>query len=339
MPAQTPRPEHSPAATLLAVLLTAAACGRAAPTGAVPSSADCAVVDDIARPRIVFGVADAGGRLSAGGASDAGLYSAARFAGAQLHETLVRADCTGDVVAGLADEWSTADGRIWRFRVTRGATFADGTPVDAQSVASAWSAARTGLVAGITAASQYDLRVALHAPADVRVFAMPVLAVVRRTADGWPAGTGPYAPDAASPNGILRLIAREDAAETPIIPAADARAPDTIDVRTFGRDLRTAIDAGVDALVTGDAATIAYARARPDYSIASLPWVRTHVLATSPRAPSHVGDSAAVLTDGAAWFPQEVVRVAARTALPPFWWQDCAPRGPAPARAATDGRV
>jgi hypothetical protein len=320
--------DHASAVLLLVTLLTLAACAPAASPGPVPAAAECVVVDDSARSRITIGVA------APDGLPDGSAYSAVRLAGAQLHETLVRVDCTGAVIADLADEWSTVDGHTWQFRITRGATFADGSPVDASAIVSAWSAVRTPSLAAVMSAGEHELRVTLHAPAAARAFAEPGLAVVRTAADTWPAGTGPYIPDAAMQDPVLRLIARGLAAGVRIAPVAIVHAPDTIDVRTFGRDLRTAIDAGVDALITNDAAAVAYARARSDYRIALLPWSRTYVLATSP--PTDVG--AAVPDPGDA-FPAEVVGVAARPAAPPFWWQDCVTATVPTPRAVTDGRV
>ncbi|HEY6948603.1 MAG TPA: ABC transporter substrate-binding protein, partial [Gemmatimonadales bacterium] len=60
------------------------------------------------------------------------------FPGRQLYETLVRRDCAGGERPGLAETWSSADGRNWAFAL-RPARFWDGTPVTAGAVASGWA--------------------------------------------------------------------------------------------------------------------------------------------------------------------------------------------------------
>lgn len=304
----------------------AAACVSPAPPAPVPAPSQCVLTDEPARSRITIGVA------TSGTAFDEHVHSAARIAGAQMHERLVRVDCTGMPAAALADEWSTPDGIRWRFRIAAGATFADGTSVDAPAIVSAWSAARTPQLAAVTALNASDLHVTLHAPAAVGLFALPELAVVRPAADGWPQGTGPYSADSAMDDRVLRLIARAGALRQ-AGAVATAHAPDTIEVRTFGRDLRTAVDAGVDALITNDAATVAYARARSDYVIEPLPWNRTYLLATAVRL-----ESAAAEDVGAA-FPAELLRAPARAAAPPFWWLGCATSADAAPRSVTNGQV
>ncbi|HSJ31497.1 MAG TPA: hypothetical protein VK933_08690 [Longimicrobiales bacterium] len=259
-------------------------------------------VDDTARSRITLGVADA----PAPGFNDA-------VTGPQLYETLVRVDCMDRVIAGLAIEWSSDNGRDWQFGIRRGATFSDGTPASARSVAAALATLPD--FAGVAAMGEYDLRVMLAEPADVRLFARRSLAVRRTEVTATAAGTGGYAPLSDSPDRALHLVARG----VPAGPGADAArapVPDTIGVRAFGTDLRRAVDAGVDMLVTHDAAAIAYARSRSGYLIEPLTWSSTYVLA----ATGAVGGQADVPADA---FPSGVVGAAARPAQPPFWWDGC----------------
>lgn len=313
------------AAAMVAVF-AAAACVSPTPPAPAPARSECVLTDEPARSRITIGVA------ASGTAFDGQVHSAVRIAGAQLHETLVRVDCAGTPAAALADEWSTPDSVRWRFRIAAGATFADGTSADAPAIVSAWSAARTPQLAAVTALTAYDLHVTLHAPAAVGLFALPELAVVRPATDGWPQGTGPYSVDSAMDERVLRLVARAGTRQR-TGAVATAHAPDTIEVRTFGRDLRTAIDAGVDALITNDAATVAYARARSDYVIEPLPWSRTYVLATAVRLDSTAAE------DVAGAFPAELLRAPARPAVPPFWWLGCETSADAAPRSVSDGRV
>jgi peptide/nickel transport system substrate-binding protein len=52
----------------------------------------------------------------------------------QVYETLVRVTPDGDVVAGLATDWSYPDPTTLRFTLREGVTFHDGTPFDADAV-------------------------------------------------------------------------------------------------------------------------------------------------------------------------------------------------------------
>lgn len=249
------------------------------------------VVNDAARPHITIGINTGADGPEAGG------HPTGLLAG-QLYETLVRVDCTDRVIAGLAHSWSSADGSHWRFELRRGASFTDGTPVNARTAAAALST--VPLLAAVTVMGEYDLRLTLGSPADVRLFAARTFMVTRTAGTDPPAGTGPYSVS-SQPGGSVQLIARGTDAE-------GAVAPDTIGVRAFGEDLRRAIDAGVDALVTRDAATLAYARARTGYNVAPLTWSTTYVLATAAAADS-VSDVPATA------FPAALVGAASRPAL------------------------
>lgn len=249
-----------------------------------------------------------------------------------VHETLVRVDCTGRVIPALARSWSSvAD--TWRFEIRRGATFADGTPATARSVAEALSP--VPLLDGYTVQGEYDLAIMTDGRRDIQVFADPSVYLPSEP-PGIPAGTGPYATVFEPRTRVVQLIARQliargDGRAQPV----SAHAPDTISIRTFGTDLRQAIDAGVDALVTHDAATVAYARARTGYSVVPLTWSSTYVLATTRPATAGEAATAAVTGDVTAAsmgdsvtvppdaFPDAVVGAASRPARAPFWWERC----------------
>lgn len=310
----------------LGLLITAAACTPPAPGVPVPATAECVVVDESARPRVDVGVIRPG-------ESD-------RFevdvAAAQVYETLVRVDCTGGVIAGLAADWA-GEGRTWRFDIRRGASFTDGTPVNARTLAAALSTLPA--FGAVVAAGEYDLRITLQREADVRIFARRELAVQRTGGAGRLSGTGRYEPAFDARSRVLHLIAR-NSAERPHAVRTQKSAPDTIMVRTFGRDLRAAVDAEVDVLVTNDIPTIEYARARSGYIVAPLTWSRTYVLATAAG-----GHSVGAVPSTA--FPTALVGATARPALPPFWWSACessfqartADSADAARAAGTDGRI
>src|SRR2546430_10058685 len=64
---------------------------------------------------------------------------AERFVFAQLYETLIRVDCAGRVLPGLAQSWE-ASGDRWTFTLRDDARFWDGAPVTARDVVAAWRA-------------------------------------------------------------------------------------------------------------------------------------------------------------------------------------------------------
>ena len=262
------------------------------------------VVADSARSRITLGLADA---PTPGTFEDP-------VTGPQLYETLVRVDCMGRVGSGLAVGWSSGNGRDWQFEIRSGASFSDGTPVNARSVATALST--LPVFAGVSALGEYDLRVMLAESTDVSLFARRYVAVRRSDGAGTPMGTGAYTLSPGPRDRALVLALRSSPAR-PSADVARASVPDTIVVRAFGTDLRRAIDAGVDLLVTHDAAVIAYARARSGYLVEPLTWSSTYVLAATGDADGH----ADVPADA---FPSAVVGAAARPAQPPFWWDGCA---------------
>src|SRR5690606_5946136 len=204
-----------------------------------------------------------------------------RLVSAQLYETLVRIGCDGVPTGALATSWSASpDGRTWTITLRDDASFWDGTPVTALAVAQSWGAAPHAGLAWVSVAGERQLRIGLHAPAaDPGFLADAALTVARAdSAAAWPIGTGPYRPDPDAAQG-LRLVLRD----------ATVRAPRVLRlVPHAGSDLRGALDAGADALVTRAADVVAYARALPSYTVASLPWNRTYVLAV--RSEEHTSE-------------------------------------------------
>jgi hypothetical protein len=246
---------------------------------------------------------------------------AERFMFRQLYETLVRIDCTGTVLPGLAESWSTDEqGRAWQFRLRGAASFSDGTPVTAGAVVESWSAtpntaARVSATfAAVSALGERDLRVHLRTPASQpHLFAHPDFAVAHRARDeAWPAGSGAFRIDRSTDARVIRLVQR----------AAHANAPPAIEFRTLpGPDPRVALDAGVDALVTAQPAAVEYARALPAYMVTPLPWSRTYALVA--RAPGGGADTlSGPPADALLALARDAVPAGTRAAEPPFWWND-----------------
>lgn len=226
---------------------------------------------------------------------------------AQVYETLVRVDCSGAVVPGLAESWRPAAGGAgWSFTLRPDAQFHDGDPVTAKDVAESLVAttATAGRreraprhdaapgIAGVTVLGEDVLRVELVDAAGgsggdgVAAFATPELAIGKSAADEPPLGSGPYEIVDTTPPGTARATvalrparpARAvEAAEQPAAPAGAALLPLAFRVTPDG-DPRNALDAGVDVLVTADPDAIDYALARGSYITAPLPWDAAYVL-------------------------------------------------------------
>lgn len=293
----------------LALAWLAGACASSRPPSPAPPPAAPGAAGVPAAPEMAQAVPppDECGFRPAGppGADTVRVIAGRRFAGRQLYETLVRRDCAGRQQPGLAESWSSADGgRNWAFAL-RPARFWDGTPVTAGAVVSGWtedSAAGALLKqAGVifaTAGSDGALHLLLAVPRDSAPAALadPRLAVVRRVPDtAWPIGTGPY------------RLPESDPDPATLEPVEGGR---PVRLLAPPRDLRDAMDADADIIVTDDHGTLAYAAQRPAYTSLPLPWSRTYALALSAAA-----DSVAVVTPGFRdALARDAVRVEARSA-------------------------
>lgn len=214
----------------------------------------------------------------------------------QLYETLVTLDCNGAVVPQLAESWSI-QGNTWEFRLRANARFTDGSPVTAQDVVASWAArSLPRIVTGISASGEHALRVVVSAAFDVAIFAGPAFAIAHGVSEaGWPSGTTTFQ---AAPDSLIRLR------------SVDGR---EIAFELTGTDERSALDLGVDVLITRDGATLAYARALPEYRVTELPWSRTYVLANHA-APA--GDRMALHG-----LLRDAVPAETRPPQTSYWWQ------------------
>jgi hypothetical protein len=238
----------------------------------------------------------------------------------QLYETLLRADCTGRLVPGLAESWRLeGDGHTWTVRLRDGARFSDGTPVTAADVRASWARDSIGdelqshvsrLVQSIVVVDDQTLAIRLRTQrVDMPLaLAHSDLAVAKYVADSeWPIGTrsariGP-AGDVVPPNSTSAITLARD--NLPPIRFLVARG-----------DPRDLLDNPVDLLLTQDPAALDYARTLPQFQSVPLAWQRTHVLLAPGRSrssPSLSEQARQVLADDA-------VRGEARGAQGPFWW-------------------
>jgi hypothetical protein len=119
----------------------------------------------------------------------------------QLYETLVRVDCMGRVLPGLAAAWRLdPDRRTWIVTLREDARFSDGTRVSPSDVRVSWtrdgdSSLRpevTRLVESVTETDDRTLAIRLHSPrVDMPLsLAHPDLAIAKSTTGAaWPLGT------------------------------------------------------------------------------------------------------------------------------------------------------
>ncbi|MEO7986366.1 MAG: hypothetical protein ABI766_07520 [Gemmatimonadales bacterium] len=221
----------------------------------------------------------------------------AAVAATNTFDTLIRLDCEGRPIPGLAASWAhDSTSRVWTF------VLRNSTSPSALDLATAWnsndSASAVLEVSGVREAVADDDRhlvVTLEHPAE----SVPSIFADRTL--GLP-----------HPNALPAIV----------VHAID------------GRDPRDLVDRGADVLITGDPDVLDYASRRPGTVLAPMPWDRVYVLLLAPegRPPAELisADSAAFR----AGLARDAVRAEARAARPPYWWSDLtscsdtAPRGP-----------
>jgi hypothetical protein len=227
----------------------------------------------------------------------------------QLYEPLVRFDCEGRAVPGLAESWTSSDGgRRWAFTLRADAQFWDGAPVTARDVV----VGKGGAGYTLTPIDARTVGVWLaRGSHDVPAFlADPALAITKAAPGGdWPIGTGRYWVTGAN--------------ATPQEIRAHSPAGDTLLFRqASGNDPRDLLDAGVDLLVTRDRSVADYAATQPAFTVADLPWDRIYVYAAA-EPPAHRLDGLEQAVRGEARRPQGGG----------FWWEELHACGPPPAAA------
>jgi hypothetical protein len=248
--------------------------------------------------------------------------AAEAFVFAQLYETLLRVDCTGRVVGGLAQSWNAdGSGRRWTLTLREGARFWNGDPLTARAVVDAWQAAREDssrtaalarrLADSTTVVDERTIVVALTDTSPA-VLTDARLAVSRsRVGSPWPEGTGAYrvmqAPDNRA--GVVSLL-----------PLLAGSAPHVTVRMTRDADARDQIDAGVHLLLTDDPRVVRYAASRADYVSLPLAWEHVYVVAVPRRDVS--GSPVTASESLRRSLAQDAVRAEARAAVPPYWWDD-----------------
>ncbi len=209
----------------------------------------------------------------------------AAVASSNEFDTLIRLDCEGRAIPGLASSWShDSSGTVWTF------AFPDSNAPGPLDLASAWNASDTAsavlAMSGVKQAAPDDqkkLVVRLEVPSE----SVPSIFADRA------------------------LGLRHSRGATPVVVHT-----------TDGRDVRDLVDRAPDVLVTGDPDVLDYASKRPGTVLTPLPWDRVYVLLLAPegRPPRELITSDS--TTFRAQLARDAVRSEARPAKPPYWWSD-----------------
>ena len=248
------------------------------------------------------------------GAAVAGTSEVERFLFLQFYETLVRRDCAGVVLPGLAASWDMSRDSTWIFQLRPDIRFSDGSRVTAADVVTILKAAAPAGWRVTTSGSH----VAVHAPRDLLPGALSDrhYAIAKAGGGGWPLSTmGTVSP---IPDGVM--FTRE------------ARGV-TLFTWPAGADARDLLERGTDAVVTSQQAALDFANVRGNIDAIPLPWSSTYVLAVP------TGQTTAFAQGGRSW--RDAVSGDARAAAGPFWWANtqCSGAPAPPAQAAPPARV
>lgn len=209
----------------------------------------------------------------------------AAVASSNEFDTLIRLDCEGRAIPGLAASWShDSSGTVWTFVVP------DSTAPGALDLASAWNSSDSATavlkMSGVketVPAGQTKLVVTLEAPTS----GVPVIFADRALG-----------------------LRRRGATPRIVVHTSD------------GRDVRDLVDRAPDVLVTGDPNVLDYASKQPASALTPLPWDRVYVLLMAPEGRPPAALITADSTAFRAQLARDAVPTEARPARPPYWWSD-----------------
>ena len=205
---------------------------------------------------------------------------AERLVFGQLYESLIRVDCQGRALPGLAASWEQAPGDRWAFTLRDNARFWDGAPVTARDVLASWRSHDATLAVSLTVTGDRSFTVPASDVPFQRMADQALSVTKPAPGGGWPIGTGRY-----------WMTGRDPAAPDVLVvqPLARAGQPVMKIATGPGGAARDALDGGADLLITDDAATLEYARTLPGYVDVPLEWSRTYVLLV-PGRDKRVGE-------------------------------------------------
>ncbi|HYK09179.1 MAG TPA: hypothetical protein VEV39_00080 [Gemmatimonadales bacterium] len=193
--------------------------------------------------------------------------AAERIAFGLAYETLVKVDCQGTLVPGLAASWRNS-GDAMEFVLRKDARFWDGAPVLAGDVKSAWRLTDSSLAERTTTDGDTLIRVATSGFDPMPAVLAPSAAITKPAPDhGWPIGTGSrWITDAAN-----------DADDAVLQPTTPGTAPRITFAHGTG-DARDALESHADVVITRDRAALALAATRPRFAILPMAWNEEYVL-------------------------------------------------------------
>jgi hypothetical protein len=236
-----------------------------------------------------------------------------------MYENLIAVDCTGALVAELAERWEIdSTGQRWIFTIREDARWPSGQPVTARDVTAAWrslhghQSAFARVLDSTHALDEHRIRVTLD-DGDARVLAAPELTILLPASDTDRFhGTGAHGED-----GVPRQ-ARKPFGEAARLPRLRFV---TLAPSLDGRD---ALDRGVDLMLTADPSVARYAMERKDLAVYPLPPQRSYAVVSSRQlAPDDsLNGALAALRVSLA---EEVVGVPARPVSTPWWLSEVAP--------------
>lgn len=260
-----------PQRRVVVVAMLVAACHAGAPRAELPpapapSDTACALAAGPARARdtVTIAVTDPVNPAHA----PVPQSDAERLVFAQLYESLVRLDCLGRPLPGLAAAWEQESGDRWSFTLRGDARFWDGAPVTPRDVVAAWRARDSSLARAVTITG--DRTFTVRAAQLLPPFADQALAVTKPApGGGWPIGTGSRWMTGAEADSPDLLVAR---------PVQGMRAAAEKIAIALPSAVRDALDGGADLLVTRDPGALEYATRLSGYVDIPLDWNRTYVL-------------------------------------------------------------
>ncbi|HZH42099.1 MAG TPA: hypothetical protein VFD85_13880 [Gemmatimonadales bacterium] len=215
---------------------------------------------------------------------------AERIAFGLAYETLVKVDCQGNLMPGLAASWRLGADAV-EFVLRKDAHFWDGAPVVAADVKASWRLADSALAERTAIEGDTLVRIATNGQDPLPSVLAPVAAITKPAPDhGWPIGTG-------SRWLTNPVSGTDDAVLQPTTPGTAPRI-------TFGPgtdDARDALESHADVVITRDRAALAFAATRRRFAILPMAWTEEYVLiAPDPVAVDRDDLVAAVRVDATA---------------------------------------
>jgi hypothetical protein len=197
---------------------------------------------------------------------------------AQLYETLVNVDCSGEVRPGLAESWtSSADGLFWTLTLREGARFWDGSLITASDL---YQALLPILDARVEVLDERRLSFGIADPHGrfLQMLAHPSLAIsVSRPGWTWPVGSGPCRLRASDPPPLpdLTCLPNQNHPDWPTWKSLTFRVlPDT--------DPRDLVATDMDLTLVRDTDAAGFFDEAPSFGTVPLPWNRLYLLVCPP---------------------------------------------------------